>query len=83
MTKKKKQINFIRERFKSHYNASIAEVGDFEHKNLTVLSIVVTGSDRKTIISYLDKKASVAHYITDGIITFQQTKSFPYPSEFP
>ena len=83
LSDKKKKINFICERFKRDYNTSIAEVGPFEHKTSTVLSSVVTGSYRKTITSYLDKKASLAHYITDGIITFQKTKLFPYSSEFP
>lgn len=79
---KRKQLNRLKDRFKNRYNVSVAEVGHLDHKQRSVIAIVVTGNDPKVMQSYLDKKANLIHSIVDGIISSQNTKIFPYSPEF-
>ena len=79
---KRKQVNRLKDRYRSRYNLSIAEVGHLENIQRTVIAITVVGNDAKNLRSFLDIRSNETHSIVDGSLQSQHIKIFPYSPEF-
>jgi len=79
---KRKQVAKLRDRFRTRYNLSFAEVGHLENIQKTVVAISIIGNDKKKIRSLLDTRSNETHSIIDGSLLSQHIKVFPYSPEF-
>ena len=65
---KRKVISKLRDRFRSRYNLSVAEVGHLESNRFGVFVAAMIGNDAKKIQSYLDTRANELPMLIDARI---------------
>lgn len=65
---KRKQIHKLRDRFRTRYNLSIAEVGYLENPKRSVLGAVMISNEQSLLYSSLQSRSLEAQSLIDGLI---------------
>ena len=79
---KRKIISKLRDRFRSRYNLSIAEVGYLENLRRSVIVICMIGNDSKTIKTALNSRFTEALTLLDARIDEYQLTVSPHPASW-
>ena len=75
---KRKVISRLRDRFRSRYNLSIAEVGYLENVQRSVIAIGIIGNDQKTLTANLQSRFIEAQALIDARIDDYQLNVSPH-----
>ena len=75
---KRKVISRLRDRFRSRYNLSIAEVGYLENIQRSVIVISVIGNDSKLVNTNLQSRLNEAQTLLDARIDDYQINVSPH-----
>ena len=63
---KRKVISKLRDRFRSRYNLSVAEIGHLETYRQGVFAAAMIGNDAKSIRSFLDSRENEIYSLVDA-----------------
>ena len=69
---KRRVVNRLKDHIRRHFNVSVAEIDDLDHRTLATLGAVMAGSDVSYVNGALDKLIDALEEDRDAVLTAHQ-----------